>query len=302
MMWYSGRHAGFEGMPLCRRAVCMGAAVLRSGWRRSRPAVFGMAAASSTEPLCQPCVYHATFKVEIQVKKPLQPVHLSCEQVALEMLCLCSQLDLLIKAQVHQFQEQLREDISPVESQSFHRQGAETVERMNRCLEHLPKPIPQLEDYLDAVGLSTMFPRVEVFIIHGSPVDMLEKPPMDDYFPHIGKLNQLLILSQQLEEDVKHLGSHKYIAHQLSVLYQVLSSFKGILPLSILKKDIEANFKPLKTSLVTGEGSKQEPQLPAHFVSWILNLTRSVISLVTSLPDELMQDLHPAMSFVANLT
>lgn len=29
------------------------------------------------------------------------------------------------------------------------------------------------------VGLSVMFPRVEVFLIQGSPVDMLERPPMD---------------------------------------------------------------------------------------------------------------------------
>lgn len=40
-----------------------------------------------------------------------------------------------------------------------------------------------------------------------------------DYFSHIAKLNQLLVLSQQLEEDIRHLGSHKYIAHQLSVIY-----------------------------------------------------------------------------------
>lgn len=35
------------------------------------------------------------------------------------------------------------------------------------------------QDYLDMVGLSAMFPRVEVFLIQGSPVDMLETPPMD---------------------------------------------------------------------------------------------------------------------------
>lgn len=39
------------------------------------------------------------------------------------------------------------------------------------------------------------------------------------YFPFIGRLNQLLVLSQQVNEDVKHLGSHKYIAHQLSAIY-----------------------------------------------------------------------------------
>ena len=35
------------------------------------------------------------------------------------------------------------------------------------------------QDYLDIVGLSAMFPRVEVFLIQGSPVDMLERPQMD---------------------------------------------------------------------------------------------------------------------------
>lgn len=121
------------------------------------------------------------------------------------------------------------------------------------------------------------------------------------YFSHIGRLNQLLVLSQQLDEDVKHLGSHKYIAHQLSVIYvsltwssftslylcdlsikkfdsvyhstlflvqQVLNSLKDVLPLSIIRKDIEANFKQLKMSLSIVEGSRLDPQLPAHHVSW----------------------------------
>jgi hypothetical protein len=41
------------------------------------------------------------------------------------------------------------------------------------------KDVGFFQDYLDMVGLSTMYPRVEVFLIQGSPVDMLEKPPMD---------------------------------------------------------------------------------------------------------------------------
>ncbi len=95
-----------------------------------------MAAVSLTDPLCKPCSYSPQFKgnlmpissiivaffdvltehehihvlfldyfifaVEVCVRKPLMPIHLSSEQVALEMLCLCSQLDLLIRAQVHQ--------------------------------------------------------------------------------------------------------------------------------------------------------------------------------------------------------
>ncbi|XP_016418381.1 uncharacterized protein LOC107748193 isoform X2 [Sinocyclocheilus rhinocerous] len=259
-----------------------------------------MAAVSLTDPLCKPCSYSPHFKVEVCLRKPLMPIHLSSEQVALEMLCLCSQLDLLTRAQVHQ--EQLKQDTSPEETECFQKQGAEIIYRMNQCLEHLNEPVLQLEEYLDVVGLSTLFPRVEVYMIHGSPVDMLERPPSDAYFPHIGRLNQLLVLSQQLDEDVKHLGSHKYIAHQLSAIYQVLNALKDILPLSIIRKDIESNFKQLKMSLSTEEGSKLDPQLPAHHVSWVSELTQNVISTVLSLSEELTEDLNPVMEFVSNLS
>ncbi|XP_038674868.1 uncharacterized protein si:ch211-218d20.15 [Scyliorhinus canicula] len=261
-----------------------------------------MAAVGKTEPLREPCTYQRRFRVDVNIKKPLQPIQLSSEQVAVEIWSLCFQLDLLIRAEVHQLQEQLREDKSPVESESFHIRGVDYVERIKQYLEHLPDPVPQLEDYLDSQGLSTLFPRVEIFVIHGRPVDMLERPPMDDYFSHIGKLNQLLVLSQQLEDDVQHLGSHKYIAHQLSVLYKVLNYFSGSsVSLDILKKDIEANFKALKSGLAVGEGTEQEPLLPFHYVNWILSLTRSITTIVSSLPEELTEEMSLAMSLAMNL-
>lgn len=138
-----------------------------------------MAAVGRTEPLREPRCSLRRFRVDINVKKPLQPTHLSSEQVAVEIWSLCFQLDLLIRAEVHQLQEQLREDKSPVESESFHTRGIDYVERIKHYLEHLPDPVPQLEDYLDSQGLSTLFPRVEIYVIHGRPVDMLERPTTD---------------------------------------------------------------------------------------------------------------------------
>ncbi|KAK1902760.1 NAD(P)H-quinone oxidoreductase subunit J [Dissostichus eleginoides] len=239
-------------------------------------------AVSTTEPLCQPCGYHEAFRVELQVKRPLMPVHLSPEQGS----------DAAVPGAV-------RTRLQSRGVDTFQAQGSEILDQMLQCLEHLPKPMPQLEDYLDMVGLSVMFPRVEVFLIQGSPVDMLERPPMDEYFFHIAKLNQLLVLSQQLEEDIRHLGSHKYIAHQLSVIYLVLSSFRGIQAFSEIKKDIEANFKQMKQSLLVEEGSRHEPQLAAHYINWILELTQSLTSLVLTLPEELTEDLHQAVTFVS---
>ncbi|XP_061647369.1 uncharacterized protein si:ch211-218d20.15 isoform X5 [Phyllopteryx taeniolatus] len=120
-----------------------------------------------------------------------------------------------------------------------------------------------------------------------------------DYFSHIAKVNQLLVLSQQLEEDVRHLGSHKYIAHQLSVIYQVVSSFRGVDIFSETKKDIEANFKQMKESLVQDEGFGHQPQLAARYIHWILDVTHELTSAVLSLPDELTDDLDQAVTFMS---
>ncbi|XP_067301175.1 uncharacterized protein si:ch211-218d20.15 isoform X2 [Pseudorasbora parva] len=261
-----------------------------------------MAAVSLTDPLCKPCSYRSHFKVEVCVRKPIMPIHLSSEQVALEMLCLCSQLDLLIRAQVHQFQEQLKQDTSPEEAERFKRQGAEIIYQMNQCLEQSSESMLELQEYLDVINVFDVFPRVEVYMIHGSPIDMLEKSLSDAYFPYIGRLNQLLVLSQQVNEDVKHLGSHKYIAHQLSAIYQVLKSFKDVLPLSIIRKDIEANFKQLKMSLSKEDGSKLDPQLPAHQLSWVSELTQNMISTVLSISEELSGEFNPIKKSVSNLS
>ncbi|KAM9321242.1 uncharacterized protein PAF06_005809 [Gastrophryne carolinensis] len=256
-----------------------------------------MAAVSRSQPLRQPFLYHSHSKVTVYVKKPLWPVHMSCKQVALEMFSLCSQLDILIRGEVQQLQEQVADDTSLGESDIIHTLGSEIVEKMKECLAHLPEPIPCLEDYVDTSGLSILFPRVEIYIIHERPVDILERPTMDDYYAHIGKLNQLLVLSQQLEDDVKHLGSHKYVAHQLSVLYKVLSYFNGCLYLDVLKRDIEANFRSVKTALSTCDGSRQDPFLPAYLQTWLLGLTQTIITTVSLLPEELTGEIMSVLAY-----
>ncbi|MGH0147332.1 UNVERIFIED_CONTAM: hypothetical protein FKN15_015042 [Acipenser sinensis] len=183
-----------------------------------------MAAVSKTEPLCQPCFYQAQFKVEVNIKKPLQPIHLSTEQLALEVLSLCCQLDLLIRAQVHQFQEQLRHDISPIESEAFHRQGS-------YCFTSMVISLQQSSASRHVTGCK-----------------------------HVCHYGKQLISYWRERSQLRGWDN--------LTLQQVISSFKGVLPLSVLKRDIEANFKALKTSLVKEDASKQEPQLPAHYVSW----------------------------------
>lgn len=149
---------------------------------------------------------------------------------------------------------------------------------------------------------SFMMAHISCFVMIGTNLSILFRA---EYFFHIAKLNQLLVLSQQLEEDIRHLGSHKYIAHQLSVIYvrpfwtkpfyclslhckwcpfaspffspyvcqQVICSFRGIQALSDIKQNIEANFKQMKQCLVADEGSRHEPQLAAHYINWWVTLS-----------------------------
>ena len=108
---------------------------------------------------------------------------------------------------------------------------------------------------------------------------------------------------------------------------QVISSFRGIQAFSEMKRDIEANFKQMKQSLVVEEGSRHEPQLAAQYINWwvkmwscwwwlmqrqadtqhtspsslcrILELTQSLTSLVLTLPEELTEDVHQAVTFMS---
>ncbi|CAJ0944634.1 unnamed protein product [Ranitomeya imitator] len=87
-----------------------------------------------------------------------------------------------LKFQQSIIQEQIVDGMVLRESDIFHILGSELVERMKECLSLLPEPAPGLEDYLDTSGLSVLFPRVEIYIIHERPVDILERPPMDGKF------------------------------------------------------------------------------------------------------------------------
>lgn len=72
--------------------------------------------------------------------------------------------------------------------------------------------------------------------------------PATEYFFHVAKLNQLLVLSQQLEEDIRHLGSHKYIAHQLSVLYVRMANLSSAFFPSTLSNLLNSSACSLMTS------------------------------------------------------
>lgn len=66
------------------------------------------------------------------------------------------------------------------------------------------------------------------------------------------------------------------VLFNIDFFQQVISSFRGIQAFSEVKKDIEANFKQMKQSLVVEEGSRHEPQLAAHYINWLVKIQMGI--------------------------
>uniref|UniRef100_UPI00358F8351 uncharacterized protein n=1 Tax=Myxine glutinosa TaxID=7769 RepID=UPI00358F8351 len=259
-----------------------------------------MSAMARSNPLRDPQQYNERFKVQIYIHEPCGLIFPDVTGVGREMLGLCFLLDLLIKSEVIQMQNQRNgsSDESPSESETFRKEAGQVIKKMKTTLQFLPKPVPELEDYLDSQGLSLFFPRVEVFLIHGHPIEMLEKPAIDGHFEHICKLNQLLVLSQLLQDHVQDNNQHKYIALCIALLYRALQQFPDSILLNSYCRDIEANFSTINSSLQQEANSTAKPVLPEEHVSWLCKMTGGLLRTVRSLPYELSDGLSPAIAAV----
>jgi len=102
------------------------------------------------------------------------------------------------------------------------------------------------------------------------PCTRLESDPIRDYFAALGIVNQVVSLSRQMGRDIPA-KQHKYMAHQIALLYQSLGSLGK--PGAAVRKDIEGNFARVKGLT---EGSKT-PMLPEEVSQWLEKKLKEVL-------------------------
>ncbi|KAJ8030904.1 hypothetical protein HOLleu_27449 [Holothuria leucospilota] len=114
-----------------------------------------------------------------------------------------------------------------------------------------------LQEYLHQTGLDTMYPRAALVASdpYGPPPDV-KSASVDDHFSHLSALNQITTLCNQIQSDCRNLHNHKYMAHQVALLYTTLTKFANVKALVEFRTSIETTFKSLKKSLST-----EHPQL-----------------------------------------
>ncbi|XP_070537751.1 uncharacterized protein [Ptychodera flava] len=262
-----------------------------------------MAAVTATSPRVVPLSYDPSFKVDVRLHEPLWFGGLTRTDVAIDIMVLCTQLEPLCR-------KELNESTKPTESgrrrrkysNTFDAQAMVFVTKMRECIQNLPDPAPSLEDFLEETGLATLFPKVAMYISspHNFQLQTPSKTPMDDYFNHVAALNQVIGLCNLLSADVNNLHNHKYVAHQIALLYQSLNQLGNLKCLVSFKTNIETSFKKLKVGLES-KGSQDDKSLPDEQKQWVRDLTESLFQLIISLPPELIHQMLPLMNLLRML-
>mmetsp|Transcript_46896 Transcript_46896/g.146985 ORF Transcript_46896/g.146985 Transcript_46896/m.146985 type:complete len:270 (-) Transcript_46896:1653-2462(-) len=195
--------------------------------------------------------------------------------------CICAQMSILIDKEAQLVEANDNSDFA----QSVQR-GLEQLymQLQKECGQLFPSL--SLRDALDQLRMLELFPSL---------AERLQLEPSSDksvtfkeYINHIALLHQTLAMASQIRADLSS-SNHKYMAHQIALLYQSLSygNMKG----ANFKAQIEEQFPAIKK--VTEES--QAPQLSKEHCDWLRSITTQIIESCTDLTAPSSQYIQPWM-------
>ncbi|XP_065055623.1 uncharacterized protein LOC135684141 [Rhopilema esculentum] len=240
--------------------------------------------------------YDPSFKVETRLHEPLWKNYRSFEEIAVEILSLAAQLEGMCKERYTKSSGGIASDYRKEYLNKFEPLASVFVGKMEEYLQFMPNPRPTLKEYFKQSGLVTLFPKTASYIINPQrPMFKNQKSTMDGYFAHLSIMNQLLRLATQINCDVNNLGNHKYIAHQIALLYQAVNQAGP--SLAAIKKQVEDNFQNIKECL-SSQNKDGILKLPLVQKEWVNFVTGDIYNAVTSLESQIAQPLQPSIQFL----
>eukprot|EP00164_Ancoracysta_twista_P007161 GFYU01010127.1.p1 GENE.GFYU01010127.1~~GFYU01010127.1.p1 ORF type:complete len:284 (-),score=12.84 GFYU01010127.1:167-1018(-) len=202
-----------------------------------------------------------------------------------EVLSMCTQLECIIeKADLKQKQN----------IETYHEEEMITIlfhQVYDVC--NTMGPRKQFPDLMIEHDLCRMYPLITERVFGDDaaslPTDaQVKQPLLKDYFQNITMVGQLIAMSDQLQTDVA-LTNHKYMAHQIALLYQCLNQTRCM---GKFKSRVEGKFEEIKR--VTEGASK--PVLPDEVLSWLTEVTTEIINEAAAFPHLLMKKVQPTLS------
>eukprot|EP01103_Thecamoeba_quadrilineata_P004526 TRINITY_DN1425_c0_g1_i1.p1 TRINITY_DN1425_c0_g1~~TRINITY_DN1425_c0_g1_i1.p1 ORF type:complete len:173 (+),score=21.11 TRINITY_DN1425_c0_g1_i1:331-849(+) len=107
-----------------------------------------------------------------------------------------------------------------------------------------------------------------------------------DYFSQTTILSQTYSLCQQLQADLA-LNNHKYMAHQLALLYQCMSGIGEFA--NPYRNRIKEMFNKIKTTLE----NQELPTLTVQQKNWLIELTADITAHMSRFPESITCSLTP---------
>ncbi|XP_071949747.1 uncharacterized protein [Antedon mediterranea] len=139
------------------------------------------------------------------------------------------------------------------------------IERMTNLLQKTMSPVPTLLEYLESNSCAILFPKAVLYVKNPTAKHTpIKRVPMDGHFSQATALNRLISLCHQLQHDVTTMTNHKYIAHQIALLYQSINQLGNPKVLLDHRTSIETTFKKIKAEL--GKEDEKPPCLNSELI------------------------------------
>ncbi|KAG0078998.1 hypothetical protein BGZ90_003802 [Linnemannia elongata] len=127
-----------------------------------------------------------------------------------------------------------------------------------------------LRRYMIRTGLAEMFPKSSEYL--GIELVLPGGSYIEAHFRQMSSINQLTSIALQLQNDIK-LTNHKFVAHQVALLYQCITQ-AGPQFSKKYKSRVEENFDALKEASSVSD----EPYLPIELQAWLNDLTTDIVA------------------------
>eukprot|EP00047_Mylnosiga_fluctuans_P011215 m.20078 g.20078 ORF g.20078 m.20078 type:complete len:249 (+) comp3500_c0_seq2:32-778(+) len=227
----------------------------------------------ATPPLCVAHEYDGSLQADVYLHDPLW-VARPAEDRTVQAITVLSQLESLCRRiQI------LGQKADSGQMASVLQQEQDLI----RKLEGIVGEPGNLKMFLVQHPLGQLSPRLLARLGVGPTPAVEKRTSYENYLLHMNFLNQIMSLGLQLRANIKSPSAHKYIAHQLALLYQSIAAQSPTL--DSFKLEIERRFASVKASVRGADGIAR---LPRDQADWLFAMTTRLLQEIAQLPDGLV--------------
>ncbi|EDV19592.1 uncharacterized protein TRIADDRAFT_61965 [Trichoplax adhaerens] len=252
------------------------------------------------QPIATIMSYNPCDKVDTYQSKGLWRLFINEDELVCEILATCSRLEVLCLAEIKvmQLAKQQNSILKRSFTTTFDSKAYLFLNEMHRYFNYISdKEDISLPVYLRTLGVDMLFPHALLFIDNPNKlltVEMNQSSPMTGYFDQLANLNHILTISNTLRDKIDEEPFHKYIAHQLALLYRAVDHLGS--RKKQYKQIILERFEEIKQACQNVNQDSSSTLTP-EMKSWIVDLTTSITDTIRTLPHDITDKMQPFINF-----